>query len=97
MIARRKDDGAPRFRVANEFAAVDIVVRDVPWGTVLELTDARTGITVQLDALEAEALTTLDRAERDVLVNRSAGRLRRSNLRLERDLDRDLARDEERC
>lgn len=83
MIARRQDDGGPRFRVANEFAAVDVALREVPWGTVLEVTDARTGITVQLDALEAEALTTLDRAERDVLVNRSAGRLRRSNLRLE--------------
>ncbi|MCU1614494.1 MAG: hypothetical protein JWO98_2034, partial [Frankiales bacterium] len=47
------------------------------------VTDARTGITVQLDALEAEALTTLDRGERDVLVNRSAGRLRRSDPGLE--------------
>jgi hypothetical protein len=80
---RRDDDGGPRFRVVNEFAAVDVALREVPWGTVLEVTDARTGITVQLDALEVEALTTLDRGERDVLVNRSAGRLRRSNPGLE--------------
>ena len=68
-----------KFRVANEFAAVDVELRPVPWGTALAITDARTGITIQLDALEVEALTTLDRAEREVLVNRSAGNLRREH------------------
>lgn len=51
----------------------------VPWGTALAITDARTGLTVQLDALEVESLTTLDRADRDVLVNRSAGSLKREH------------------
>jgi hypothetical protein len=65
------------FRVANEFAAVDVRRREVPWGVVLELTDARTGLTVRLDALEVEALTSLDRSEREALIYRSAGPLRR--------------------
>lgn len=68
-----------RFRIANEFAAVDVELQHVPWGNVLAITDARTGITVQLDALEVEALTTMDRRDRDVLVNRSAGSLERAH------------------
>jgi hypothetical protein len=67
----------PGFRVATEFAAVDVRRREVPWGVVLELTDARTGLTVRLDALEVEALTSLDRSEREALIYRSAGPLRR--------------------
>lgn len=67
----------PGFRIANEFAAVDVRRREVPWGVVLELTDARTGLTVLLDALEVEALTSLDRSEREALIYRSAGPLRR--------------------
>lgn len=66
-----------KFRIANEFAAVDVEFQHVPWGAVLAVTDARTGITIQLDALEVEALTTLDRGDREVLVNRSAGGLKR--------------------
>jgi hypothetical protein len=68
-----------KFRVANEFAAVDVELHTVPWGTALAITDARTGLTIQLDALEVEALTTLNRADRDVLVNRSAGSLKREH------------------
>ncbi len=67
----------PGFRIENEFAAVDVRRREVPWGVVLELTDARTGLTVRLDALEVEALTSLDRGEREALIYRSAGPLRR--------------------
>ena len=66
-------------RVANEFAAVDIEVVNVPWGLVLQVTDARTGVSVQLDALEVEALTSLDKQDREVLVYRSAGPLRRGH------------------
>jgi hypothetical protein len=67
------------FRIRNEFAAVDVSVEDVPWGVVLSLTDARTGMSVRLDPLEVEALTTLSPQDREVLVNRSAGTLRRSH------------------
>lgn len=64
-----------KFRIANEFAAVDVRRLDVAWGNALEIKDARTGITTRLDALEVEALTTLSRAERDALINRTAGDL----------------------
>lgn len=67
------------FRIANEFAAVDVEVVNVPWGVVLQITDARTGVSVQLDALEVEALTSLDKQDREVLVYRSAGPLRRQH------------------
>lgn len=72
-----------KFRVRNEFAAVDVSLEEVPWGTVLSLTDARTGLNIRLDALEVEALTTLSRRDLEVLVNRSAGGLRRSRLSTE--------------
>jgi hypothetical protein len=72
-----------KFRVRNEFAAVDVSLEEVPWGTVLSITDARTGLSIQLDALEVEALTSLSSRDREVLVNRSAGSLRRSHLRAE--------------
>jgi hypothetical protein len=75
--------GVSSFRLRNEFAAVDIALEQVPWGAVLSVTDARTGLTVQLDALEVEALTTLSARDREVLVNRSAGSLRRAHLRAE--------------
>jgi hypothetical protein len=68
-----------KFRVANEFAAVDVELHPVPWGTALAITDARTGVTILLDALEVEALTTMDRRDREVLVNRSAGNLKREH------------------
>ena len=74
------DHDSPKFRIANEFAAVDVRLCRVPWGTVLELTDARTGLSVRLDALEVEALTSLDQQDREALVYRSAGGLRRENM-----------------
>lgn len=70
-----------KFRVANEFAAVDVELLSVPWGTALGITDARTGISIRLDALEVEALTTLSKRDREVLVNRSAGDLHRHHQR----------------
>lgn len=79
--SRRHSSDPERFRISNEFAAVDVRLQTVPWGAVLHLTDARTGISVQLDALEVEALTTLDQDDRRALVNRSAGPLRRSPIR----------------
>jgi hypothetical protein len=72
-----------KFRVRNEFAAVDVSLEEVPWGSVLAITDARTGLSIRLDALEVEALTSLSQREREVLVNRSAGSLRRNHLRSE--------------
>lgn len=71
------------FRVRNEFAAVDVSLEEVPWGVVLSITDARTGLSIKLDALEAEALTALSPKDREVLVHRSAGGLRRTHLRAE--------------
>lgn len=71
------DGGRRRFRLANEFATVDIELCPVPHGAVLQVTDARTGISVRLDALEVQALTGLDRRDLDELVNWSAGGLRR--------------------
>jgi hypothetical protein len=72
-----------RFRVRNEFATVDVALEEVPWGAVLKISDARTGLSVELDALEVEALTSLSTRDRQVLVNRSAGTLRRTRLRAE--------------
>lgn len=61
----------PRTRVANEFAAVDIALRDVHNGVVLELTDPQSGARIWLDALETEALTRLTPADRRELVDPS--------------------------
>lgn len=74
-----KDEGAAAasFRIANEFAAVDVACREVAWGAALEIVDARTGLSIQLDALEVEALTSLSASDREALVNRSAGPLTR--------------------
>lgn len=86
---KRQDDGAMNsMRIANEFAAVDVSRREMPWGVALEVVDARTGITIHLDALEVEALTTLTKLDREALVNRSAGNLRRiPRLPVEEDYD----------
>lgn len=73
------------FRIANEFAAVDITRRDMPWGVALQIVDARTGVSIELDALEVEALTTLSKSDREALVNRSAGSLQRVRLQLSND------------
>lgn len=74
-----------KFRIANEFAAVDVRRKEVAWGNALEIKDARTGITIYLDALEVEALTTLSKADREALINRSAGQLRRQRPDAEED------------
>ena len=66
-----------KFRISNEFATVDVSYRKLPWGNALELIDARTGLGVHLDALEIEALTSLDITDREALVDWSAGNLRR--------------------
>lgn len=75
------------FRIANEFAAVDVRRQYVAWGHALEIKDARTGITIHLDALEVEALTTLSKPEREALINQSAGQLKRQRLALEENDD----------
>lgn len=60
-----------RFRVANEFATVDIRLQPVASGVVLEFTDPQSGTCVWLDALELEALTRLSLADRRALVDPS--------------------------
>lgn len=72
-------------RIENEFAAADIEIVEVPNGWVLRVTDARTGISTELDALEVEALTRLDRDDRKALVWTSGGRLVRSGQREQND------------
>ncbi len=77
MSSGRKPTGE---RVENEFAAVDLAVVEVPWGKVLRITDARTGLEVELDALALEALTRLVEADVEALVYTSAGRLTRTGM-----------------
>jgi hypothetical protein len=60
-----------RLRVANEFAAVDIALRDVHNGMVLELSNPQSGERIWLDALEIEALTRLTPDDRRRLVDPS--------------------------
>lgn len=66
-----------QWRIQNEYATADLNLVQVPWGMLLEIRDAKTGITVQLDALEVEALTGLTMEEREALVYRSGGALSR--------------------
>lgn len=73
-----------KFRISNEFATVDVELLAVPWGTALGITDARTGISIRLDALEVEALTSLDQRDREILVDRTAGGLSRRHGTTER-------------
>lgn len=68
------------WRVENEYATADVRLVNVPWGVLLEVKDARTGITVQLDALEVEALTSLTMADREALVYKSGGPISRPLL-----------------
>lgn len=63
-----------RLRVSNEFATVDVRLRHMANGVVLELVDPQTGNRIRLDALEVEALTRLTIAQRGELVDPSAAR-----------------------
>jgi hypothetical protein len=67
-------DEASRLRVSNEFATVDVRLRHMANGVVLELNDPQSGNGIRLDALELEALTRLTIAQRGGLVDPSAAR-----------------------
>lgn len=61
-------DGA-RMRLDNEFATVDLEL--MRGGQILRVTDSRTGLYIDLDPLEVEALTRLGPDDLDLLVSPS--------------------------
>jgi hypothetical protein len=68
-----RDEQEASMRVANEFAAVDVTLRHVHNGVVLEVANPQSGERVWLDALEIEALARLTPADRRRLVDPSRG------------------------
>lgn len=58
-------------QIRNEFAVVDLTIRESEGGSVLQVRDILRGTTITLDALELEALTRLRHADFGPLVDPS--------------------------
>lgn len=66
------NDGKRRLlQVRNEFAVVDIEVKQTYGGTLLFIRDIQTGASITLDALEVEALTRMRHADFGQIVDPS--------------------------